>query len=190
MTITPTHILEYLYCPRFTYFEYVLCIPQFEDRFYKVVRGREVHEEKARQNMAYVRVRIGVVQKWIRQYLTNGYLRGEVDEVLFLNDDTAAPLDYKFAEYKDKIYNTYQTQLQCYAVLIEDNFKKQVDKGFIVYTRSANKLIEVPISTQDKNNVKQTIEDVITVIEKNIYPRGTKEKKKCVTCTYKNICTQ
>ncbi|MFK7978695.1 MAG: CRISPR-associated protein Cas4, partial [Saprospiraceae bacterium] len=44
-SITPSQIIEYLFCPRFTYFEYVLRIPQYEDRHYKVGRGREVHEQ-------------------------------------------------------------------------------------------------------------------------------------------------
>ena len=79
-SITPSHILEYLYCPRFTYFEYVLRIPEFQDKYFKVQKGRDVHEKKAKENMEYLRKRIGVVEKHIGQYLTNELLRGEVDE--------------------------------------------------------------------------------------------------------------
>ena len=39
MSVTPSHIIEYLYCPRFTYYEYVLCIPQYEERHYKSRKG-------------------------------------------------------------------------------------------------------------------------------------------------------
>ena len=116
-SITPSQIIEYLYCPRFTYFEYVLRIPQYEEKYYKVGRGREVHELKAKQNMEYLRKRIGVTQKLLNQYLTNELLRGEVDEILTLNDGTMAPLDYKFAEYKDKIFDTYKTQLYCLSLI-------------------------------------------------------------------------
>ena len=119
LSITPSHIIEHLYCPRYTFFQYVLCVPQFEEKFYKVSKGRHIHDSKLEQNKAYLRKRIGVTDKRLNQYLTNDYLRGEVDEVLFLNDGTMAPLDYKFAEYKEKIYNTYKTQLFCYALLIE-----------------------------------------------------------------------
>jgi CRISPR-associated exonuclease Cas4 len=190
MTITPSHIIEFLYCPRFTYFEYVLCIPQFQEKLYKVQRGREVHDLKAVQNTEYLRNKIGVEQKLLSQYLTNDYLRGEMDEVLFLNDGTMAPLDFKFAEYKEKVYDTYKTQLYCYAILIEDNFDKKVNKGFLVYTRSKNKLIEVPIGDDAKTAVKTACRQIVEIIDNNSFPKATKYKKRCLSCTYENICVK
>jgi len=190
MTITPSHVIQYLYCPRFTYFEYVLCIPQYEEKYYKVQRGREIHEQKAKQNTEYMRRKIGVQQKHINQYLTNKYLRGEIDEVLYLQDETMAPLDFKFAEFKEKIYDTYKTQLYCYALLIEDNFNKKVNKGYLVYTRSKNKLIEIEINDENKMKVKEAISNILNIILKNIYPKATKYKKRCLSCTYNNICVK
>lgn len=188
MTLTPSHIIEYLFCPRFTYFEYVLAIPQYEERKYKVNRGRDVHLQKLERNSEYLRRRIGVVQRFNDQYLTNDFLRGQIDEVLQLEDGSFAPLDYKFAEYKDKIYETYKTQLVCYALLIEENFSGQVNKGFLVYTRSQNKLIEVSVSPMDKQLVHDAIDQIREIIEENFFPKATKYKARCVNCTYRNIC--
>jgi len=190
MTITPSHIIQYLYCARFTFFEYVLCIPQYEEKNYKVMRGREMHERKSDENTDYLRKKIGVTQKLINQYLTGKSLRGEVDEVLTLADGTMAPLDYKFAEFKDKIYDTYKTQLYCYAVLIEQNFDAKVERGFIVYSRSRNKLVEIPVNEEDKLQIVSAAEGIGTIISENFYPKATKIKKRCVSCTYKNICTE
>jgi CRISPR-associated exonuclease Cas4 len=190
MSLTPSHIIEYLYCPRFTYFEYVLCIPQYEEKNYKVVRGRELHDEKLEQNKEYLRRRIGVQEKYVDQYLTNERIRGRIDEVLLLSDGSMAPLDYKFAEYKDKVYETYQTQLYCYAWLIEQNFNRQVNKGFLVYTRSKNRLIEVPITDADKQAVQKCAQEINRIIEQNFFPRATKYKKRCLDCTYRNVCIQ
>jgi CRISPR-associated exonuclease Cas4 len=188
MSITPSQIIEYLYCPRFTYFEYVLRIPQYEDKFCKVIKGREVHNTKTIRNKEYLRTKINVKEKYIDQYLTDENLRGKVDEVLLLEDETMAPLDYKFAIYEDIVYRTYKTQLFCYALLIEHNFKKKVNKGYLVYTRSANKLIEVEISEEDKTRVCKIIDEVLLIIENCKYPKATKYKNQCVECTYKNIC--
>ena len=190
MSVTPSHIIEYLFCPRFTYFEYVAGIPQYEERHYKVEKGRNIHDLKMVRNKEYLRKKIGVVKKYQDQYLTSDILRGKVDEVLLLNDDTMAPLDYKFAKYENRIYQTYLTQLYCYAVLIEENFNKPVHKGFLVYVRSRNKLVSVDIGENEKKGVRQTAAAVIEIIEKNYYPRATKYKKRCVTCTYRNICTK
>jgi CRISPR-associated exonuclease Cas4 len=187
-TITPSHIIEYLYCPRFTYFEYVLAIPQYEEKHYKAMKGRDMHELKLVQNKEYLRKRIGVKEKFADQYLTNTFLRGRVDEVLRLNDDTYAPLDYKFAVYDDRVYNTYRTQLICYSILIEDNFNAVVNRGFLVYIRSKNKLVEIEVHDADKEHVKQCAEEIHTIIEKNYYPKATKHKQRCLSCTYNNIC--
>ncbi len=189
MTLTPSHIIEYLFCPRFTYFEYVLGIPQYEEKNYKVMKGRNIHEIKAKQNIEYHRKRIGVIDKKINQYLTNEYLRGEIDEVLTLKDGTMAPLDFKFAEYKGRIFRTYKTQLACYSILIENNFGRRVNRGYLVYIRSKNKLMEVPIEERDKHKVIEAANSILTIINKNMYPPGTRDKKKCVNCTYKNVCT-
>ena len=188
MSVTPSHIIEYLYCPRFTYFEYVLGIPQYEERHYKVNKGRNIHELKMARNKEYLRKKIGVVSKFHDQYLTNEMLRGKVDEVVGLIDGSMAPLDYKFARYEGKIYNTYKTQLFCYAVLIEDNFNKKVNKGFLVYVRSKNKLLEVEVGPSDKERIRFVANEVTKIIEENFFPKATKFKARCVTCTYRNIC--
>ena len=46
LSITPSIVIEYLYCPRFIYFMKILNISQNEDRRFKVTKGREVHKFK------------------------------------------------------------------------------------------------------------------------------------------------
>ena len=186
----PSQIIEYLYCPRYTYFEYVLRIPQQEDKFYKVQRGRELHDKKLEQNKAYLRKKIGVKNKFLDQYLSIDGLRGKVDEVLELDDGSFAPLDYKFAQWKDKVYETYKQQLYCYAVLIERNFDVKVNKGFLVYTRSKHKLVEVDIKETDKDKIQESMEAMSAIVEKNKFPKPTTYKKRCLNCTYRNICVK
>lgn len=190
ISITPSHIIQYLYCPRFTYFEYVLAIPQYETKNYKVMRGRHLHDDRLEQNKGYLRRRLGVTGRHDDQYLTNGLLRGRVDEVLELQDGTMAPLDYKFARYEDKIFNTYKTQLYCYAWLIQENFQREVKRGYLVYTRSKNKVVEVPVGEEEIAVVKRAAEEIGEIIGKNFFPRATRSKKRCLTCTYRNICVQ
>ncbi|MBW2664533.1 MAG: hypothetical protein JRD93_21800, partial [Deltaproteobacteria bacterium] len=117
----------------------------------------------------YLRKKIGVIDRKSDVYLASfGGIRGIVDEVLFLDDDTAAPLDYKFAEYKNKLFKTYRFQLIFYARLIKDNFQVPVKKGFIIYTRSKNKLVEVPL--KDKDFIELESAALIAAIE--IYAKG------------------
>jgi CRISPR-associated exonuclease Cas4 len=189
-SLTPSHIIEYLFCPRYTFFEYVLSIPQYEEKFYKVRKGRDSHDLKLEQNKEYLRKKIGVVEKWQDQYLTNEHLRGKVDEVLLLREGTMSPLDYKFAVYNDRVYDTYRQQMFCYAVLIEENYNKPVERGYLVYIRSKNKLIEVEIAESDKELIRESISERLSIIEDNVYPKATKYKKRCLNCTYRNICAK
>ena len=152
------------------------------------MRGRHLHDRKQNINKEYLRKKIGVRDKYQEQYLTNTMLRGKVDEVLLLEDNSMAPLDYKFAQYKDRVFNTYKTQLYCYAWLIEDNFSIPVHKGYLVYTRSKHKLIEVEITDDAKDEVRQKAKEIIDIIGNNRFPKATRYKKRCRGCTYRNIC--
>ena len=188
-SLTASQMLEYLYCPRFTYFEYVMDIPQNEGQRFKVEKGRNIHEKVRKTNTEYLRKQIGVIDKKSDIYLASPLgIRGIVDEVLFLNDDTAAPLDYKFAEYKEKLFKTYRFQLIFYAQLIKDNFHIPVNKGFIVYTRSKNKLVEVDIKDKDFIELEKIIGNMTNIINNCRYPKPTSIKRRCPDCCYKNIC--
>ena len=186
--IRPIDIVNFLYCPRYIYYEYVLGIPQYEEKYFLVQKGREIHELKTVRNKEYLRKRIGATKKYITPYLANGKLRGIPDEILELKDGTVAPLEYKFSEFNGRIYPPVLQQLWAYAVLAEDVYNKPVKKGFIVYVRSHNHLETIEISDRDKDLVRQTADNILQVIETEIYPEATRTKKKCLNCTYRKIC--
>lgn len=152
------------------------------------MKGRDIHALKMVRNKEYLRKRIGVKNKYQDVYLTNNSLRGKVDEVLTLENGNMAPLDYKFAKYKDIVYNTYKTQIYCYALLIEENYNAQVKEGFLVYVRSNNKIVKIEITENDKQKIRYTISEIVKIIDNNIFPKATMSKKRCVTCTYRNLC--
>lgn len=188
-TVTASNLLEYLFCPRFIYFEQVLSIPQNEESRFKVQKGRTIHERFRAINPNYLRKRIGVKDKKTDLYLTSSLgIRGIIDEVLFLKDGSAAPLDYKFAEYKDKIFRTYKYQLVFYAQLIKENYDIEVNRGYLIYTRSKNKLIEVLIDKKDYQNLNKIVNDVLNIVQNCVYPKPTSVKKRCLDCCYKNVC--
>lgn len=190
ISITPSEVMEYLYCPRFIYFMSYLKISQHQENRFKVILGRGIHKKKASINKTYLRKKIGIKDKLLEQKLYSRKFRihGIVDEVLFMEDGTAAPLDYKFAEYKDRTFLTHKYQAVMYSMLIEDNYNINVDRAFIVYIRSKNLLKEINISKNDYENVKIILDDIVNIIEKGFFPKRTKYKSRCSDCTYRNIC--
>lgn len=192
ISITPSLVIEYLFCPRFIYFMEVLKIPQHEDKRFKVQKGRVVHKSKSAQNMEYKRKKLGVIDKKIEQELASSAynIHGIVDEILFLNDNTAAPLDYKFAKYKGKIFKTYKTQSILYGLLIKDNYNIDVRKGYIVYTRSNHHLEEIIFTEKDIKRTIMIIDNILKIMELNYFPKSTKSKKRCIDCCYNTICVK
>lgn len=190
MLITVSDVIEYLFCPRFTFFMHCLSIPQREERYYKVLRGRELHESREKVNTSYVRKRLKCVRKEVSVYLTSRRYRikGEVDEVLFLDDGTAAPMDYKYAEYSDVVHRTHRYQLALYGLLIMEHFGVPVNRGFICYTRSNHHVEEVIFRRKDYDAAIDTVNEILRTVQYGYYPEGTKQKSKCVDCTYRNIC--
>lgn len=188
VSLTPSHLIEHQYCPRYTYYEHVLRLPQFEEKYGKVMRGRQLHERRLRDNKGYLRRRIGVKARHDDCYLSMPGLRGILDEVLELEDGTFAPLDYKFAHWKGRIPQTLRLQLTCYAMLVRHTFQAEVNRGYLVFTRSHNHLERIDITSDDEACVKKLIEEITGVITTGRYPRKTKNPTQCSTCTYRNIC--
>ncbi len=187
--ITPSDIIEFSYCQRFIYFMKCLGIAQHEENRYKVQVGREIHGKRGSENRDYLRKKIGSVGRENNVNLVSGKLgvRGKVDEVHMLTDDTMAPLDYKYAKYDDKIYETYKNQLVLYALMIEEIYGKIVTKGYLVYCRDENRLVEVDISSKDKRETEDCVDEYKKVLN-GFFPKATRYKARCIDCCYKNIC--
>jgi CRISPR-associated exonuclease Cas4 len=190
--LTVTHILEHLYCPRFTYFEYVLAIPERQERRKLVQIGRQAHEERRHINPNYLRKKLGVIARQFDVPLASATLgvRGSVDEVLTLADGTMAPFDYKFAEYPGQVYHNLKVQSALYALLIGETFGKKVKRGFLCYLRSKHRVVEVVHSEADYAEARETVQEVLRVIQTGIFPAATRWKARCRDCCYRNICIQ
>jgi len=188
--VTPSLVMEYLFCPRFIYFMECLNIPQHEERRLKVQMGRKVHETKQQINKDYLRKKIGCINKEISVYLASPryHIRGLLDEVLWLEDGSLAPMEFKFAVYRERLFKTYKMQLTLQAVLIEDNYQQPVQRGFLVFVRSKNYLLTVPIGDADRRQAQKIIDQILDIIQTGKYPQRTRSRQKCADCCYKNIC--
>ncbi|MDZ7393812.1 MAG: CRISPR-associated protein Cas4 [candidate division KSB1 bacterium] len=190
VSITITQAMAYLFCPRFTYFEECLGIPEHEETRFKVLMGREVHARKIKINPDYLRKRINVVRKAVSVYLASPtlQLRGIVDEVLWLADGTLAPLEYKFAEYRPFVFGTHRTQLCLQALLISEAFAAPVTRGYLVYVRSKNFLREVPFRPNDFHTARRAVQEVLRIIQSGRFPRQRGTAAQCADCCYRNLC--
>ncbi|NKQ38917.1 MAG: CRISPR-associated protein Cas4 [Methanosarcinales archaeon] len=188
--IIVTDVMEYLFCPRFIYFMHCLGMQQHEEKRFKVLKGREIHKKKCFTNKEYVRKKIFCSAKESEVFIVskNNRIKGIVDEVLFMDDGSAAPFEYKFAEYKDKIFRTHKYQLILYGLMISENYGVEVNRGYICYTRSNNLVKQIDFKPSDFKKAIDMIKDVLSIVEKGIYPMIKKSPMKCVDCCYRNVC--
>ncbi|MEI2761580.1 CRISPR-associated protein Cas4, partial [Methanothrix soehngenii] len=140
-----------------------------------------MHEVREKVNRDYIRKRLKCARKEISVYLTSHkyHFKGEVDEVLFLEDGTAAPLDYKYAEFKNTVYRTHKFQAALYGMLIMEHFGVDVKRGFVCYTRSNNYVAEIDFKQKDYEKVKEIVREILMIIQREYYPDGTKQKARC-----------
>lgn len=183
-------VLEYLFCSRFIYYMYCLDIPQHEEKRFKVLKGRDVHETKKLTDRDYVRKRLDCIRKESEVFIASKehHIKGIVDEVLFLEDGTAAPLEYKFAEYKEKVFKTYKFQLVLQALLIRENYNIEVNRAYLCFTRSNSLIKEIEITASDFKKSEKIIQEILDIVQKGLYPKTSKSSSKCVDCCYRNIC--
>ena len=190
--LTVTHVLEHLYCPRFTYFEYVLGVPERQERRLLVQKGRQAHEERRRINPTYLRKKLGVVERRFDVPLASARLgvRGSVDEVFTLADGSMAPFDYKFAEDRGQVYDNQKMQSVLYGLMIREVFQRPVRRGFLCYLRSKHKVVTIEFSDADFAEAEVVLREILQVIQTGCYPQATRCKARCRDCCYRNICIQ
>lgn len=166
-----------------------LNVPQFEENRFKVQKGKEIHSKKENENKQYLRKKLGVIDKKINVdlYSEKYKIKGIVDEVLTLSDNTMAPLDYKFAKFDDVLYKTYKNQMLMYSIMIEEMYNCKVNKCFLVYTRSSNLIKEFNVEEKELKKLKKDIRDYFKVME-GYFPKATSSKARCIDCCYRNIC--
>ncbi len=188
--ITPSEIIEFIYCPRYIYFLNCLGIPQHEELRFKVLKGRELHRKREKTNLHYIRKRPECIDKDVSVYLASKTIgvRGIVDEVLHLADGTLAPLDYKYTNFTEYTYRTHKVQSSIYAMLIQEVYKKTVIKGYICYVRNGNQLKEIIYTPKDFEEAIFVIKTIFDIILRGYYPDRTKYPNRCIDCTYRNIC--
>lgn len=188
--LTPSDVLEHIYCPRFTWFMHVQNIPQHEDRRFKVLKGREIHQRRETENKAYLRKKLGVVKKETAVYLASAKLRlrGIVDEILWLSDGSIAPLDYKFTTPREVAFKTHRIQVTLYAMLAAAQYGQPVHKGFVAYIRGHTSLIEIPITDEAVDEATNQINQIFAIISSSRLPKRTPYRVRCQDCCYKNIC--
>ena len=108
--------------------------------------------------------------------------------MLTLADGSLSPLDYKYTEYRDYLFETHKVQSVLYAMLLKDIHQKPVYKGYICYAKDGVALKEIVYKEVDFSYAKDVVDEIFSVILRGYYPKKTSWPNRCVDCCYRNIC--
>ena len=99
------------------------------------------------------------------------------------------PIEIKYMKSnKGKPWQDHKYQLTAQALLIEENYKKPVDRGYIYYQQDG-KTIRIRIDDNDKQYTKHIIKKILEVITTEKPPKTRTPKNKCTGgCGYRWIC--
>jgi len=184
---TVTDVKQFQYCARIIYFTYVQPVPR--RLTYLMERGKESHLEEEKLEPRRVLKKYGLEdgERVFKEYLSSDklHLKGRLD--LYLKTSGRFyPVEFKFTEEKAPRYN-YLGQIAAYALLLEERYCTNVDKGFF-YHIPLKKTMPVIITGEDKMKVLKSIEGMKNLILNESFPPATKNRGKCIDCEWRNFC--
>jgi CRISPR-associated exonuclease Cas4 len=190
--ITVSDVKQYLYCPKIIYFDHVLHVPKPPDQ--KLETGKEKHEdltskEKRRKGAIFYDQELDQAEKLFRVALESSTLglRGVLD-YLVKTEREFIPVDYKFgSSHSGCVHLNHKYQLAAYALLVEENFKSIVRRGFVHYSKDRVN-VQMDFNDEIRRRTLKMIHEIEWIIEEEIEPISTRNPGRCTDCEYDRYC--
>jgi CRISPR-associated exonuclease Cas4 len=177
---------QFHYCPRIVFYEYVL--PVEKKITYKMEKGKSAQEEieklESRRKLKKFGIKEGkrIFNIWIES--KKWLLSGKVDMVIETEEEIF-PVDFKYT--KGKPFKNHLFQLGGYALILEDFYKRPVEKGF-VYLIPQKDAIIYELDRSLKEECIKTLREIRLMIFYEKFPDAPLQRVKCADCEYRNYC--
>ena len=186
MPLTVTDVVEYSFCPKFTYFINVLGLDQYEQKRGTVSAGRKLHQMHERNNPNYSLQSNKGKKLVARQFYSEKLdLSGKIDEAIEMDKEIIL-IERKYSDIYD-ISNTIQIQLGLLSILIEENLGKPVKNAIVIFNKTKRKQISVTIDDTLKNQSLEMLEKTKKIIQTGIMPDADFDNR-CLNCCFRKIC--
>jgi len=183
-------ILNYNYCPRIIYYEYVLRRPQV--RTVKEDAGLKTHNEfvpRAKRNQMEKRIFYNRKLFNLPLYSSKLNLQTVIDCVLMnTHEKIAVPMQFKRGKAPPCLYRTMKYQLVAEALLIEDAFGFTCPYGLVKFLPE-ERTMRAETGAEEKETLKTQLREISDVLGEETFPRGPRTKNFCTDCCYhRKIC--
>ncbi len=184
--LTVNDIKQYCYCKRIIFFNHNM--PVERKSTYKMIHGQLSEEmiKKLENRRKFNKYNLEKGERIFNLWMTSKKLclAGKLD-LLIKSPAGYYPVDFKYTNGFPQSNHLYQ--LAGYALLIEDNFRAQVDCGFI-YLVPQDKVIMLSLTEKIKNETVKILDDIRELIKKEKMPEVNLTRAKCQDCEFRNYC--
>jgi CRISPR-associated exonuclease Cas4 len=155
------------------------------------IRHHEDEEEREeRRSLRHYGVTVGERFFHLVLQSPNLGLSGRVDLAVATPSRDAANAEGIVVEYKlseQKAGSHFKLQLAAYALMLEEAWGIPVKHGFL-YSIPLRKAELVPITSQLRKKVVQTVAQIKYIVGREIIPEPTTSPYRCVTCEFRRFC--
>jgi CRISPR-associated exonuclease Cas4 len=114
-------------------------------------------------------------------------LKGKVDKIE-LSDGYYYPIEVKSGKPPVKgVWESDAIQIAAYAMLIQEEFKKEVSVGFVDYLQIGERRTVV-VDAQLQQKLFQVMEEIQSLLEEGYTPQLAQNPTKCSACEYTDLC--
>jgi CRISPR-associated exonuclease Cas4 len=177
---------QFEYCPRIVFYNTVM--PLERKTTVKMERGKdeEFRLDALEKRRTLRRYELGSGERRFHVWLESPTLglSGKLD-LLIVSNKGYFPVDFKYT--RGRPHRNHVVQLAGYGLLVEEKFRTWVDTAFI-YLTPVQQVISIGLTEQLKEEVRQRLSEMRTMIHDEILPPATPVRSRCEECEFRNYC--
>jgi len=184
--LTITDIVENAFCPKFTYYELVLGLKQYEGKQGSVKAGRAYHERHSTTNLTYMPKKTrGKKLTELQLFSKSQLFSGKIDEALEIPAEIII-IERKYSDHTT-VGTTMKTQLGLLSILVEEALGKRVRKAIVIFDRTRRREIQVNITEEIRNLALSILQRTKETLTSGTCPPAHYSNR-CLTCCYRKVC--
>lgn len=185
--ISVTTVVENVFCPKFTYYGYVMGLEQYEEKRGAIQSGRKHHAASEKTNRDFIPDNlVGTKITAQKLYSKEHCFVGIVDHAVEMVDQIVL-IERKYADH-NKIHDSIRVQLGLLAVLLEENLCKPVHYAYVYFAKGGKRVkIQVDIDQSTKDYAIRMLHETRDIINTGIVPESHYDSR-CVNCCYRKVC--
>jgi len=183
--ITAVEVKRYAYCPRIVFITHVL---HYEEPMSEAMEAGLEHHDESTIAPLIARLKASRILRSVELWSGELGIAGKPDYLIVTRMGEYVPVEVKWAVSENgRIRWDHKLQLSAYALLVDENFRTTVKRGYVYYLRD-KRVVELKVDDSLKKMTRKVIESIHRMILEERDPGVTVRRARCLSCGYKAYC--